>query len=165
MSRIASNRTRAGGRATRGFSLLETMIAVAIVGLIGMGVANLLTENTRQYTDTRARLVISAAAQQTFERVIALAGTSSLYGGSDAFCETVVAGGGPLAGGSVVAGHTSCPDDYWVTTIPIDGSTLTQEVRLTSVSLGAADGLDIVVLVNNPRTNRDLEIRTQVAAP
>ena len=149
-------------RSAQGFTLIETMIAVVMVGLMGTGVANLFRENIRQYSETRTRLLISSAAQQTFERVVSIGGTSSLYGGATDFCDSIIATGGPLAGGTVDGSATTCPTDYIVREIPIYGTHLTKTVTMSAVTIGSGTGIELVIQITNPRTNWTAEIRTLI---
>ena len=134
------------------------MIAVAIVGLIGVGAAKLLSYVARSGAATRARTTMAADAQAVIERLIGIGAMARVYGGQARFCEAVVATGGPMAGGTATG---SCPN-FVVTDIPIPDSNLQRKVTLSTTTIGGAPALNVAVGVTSPSLSATVEVSAQI---
>jgi type II secretory pathway pseudopilin PulG len=133
----------------RGFSLLEAMVSVAMVGVLGAGSLALASHVTAQGAENRLRALATTDGQATLERVVHLASISARHGGAARFCELLKADGGPLAGGTTPAGL--CP--FLSTTgVPVAGAPLQRSVDLTEADLDGAPALRVAATL----TGRDL---------
>lgn len=145
---MSSSSSAPRGPKPAGFSLIETMIAVAIVGFIGSGTSLLLSYNARAAAQARARITVAAEAEAVLLRMITMADLSRIHGGSSTFCQAVVANGGPMAGGTTSG---TCPSSFTSSAAAILGSPLTRDVRIASTTIGEHSGYEITVSVNSPR--------------
>lgn len=131
-----------------GFSLLETMVAVAIVGFIGSGTALLLSHNAKAAAETRMRVTLAAESEAVLLRMISMADLSRVHGGSTTFCQAVVAGSGPMAGGTLTG---TCPSSYSSADAVVENSSLKRTVSIVSTTIGEQQGYEITVSVSSPR--------------
>jgi len=140
-------------RARRGFSLIEVMIAGALLGLIGTGSLTAIQMAAQQAAQTRARTFAALESQTVIDRVMALDQLVSTAGALIAndtemgtvFCSLLTAPDGPLdkLGGTTVG---VCPE-LVVQNMKIPGSTLKRDVKIDAEPLGAVSGYIITVRV------------------
>jgi type II secretory pathway pseudopilin PulG len=129
--------------------LIETMVAMAAVGMVGVAVSTLLTVANRESRETRAANVAATEAQLVMERMIGIAGGAKLHGGVARFCEAIAATGGPLAGGSVSG---ACPNMV-VTGVPIAGvPTYTVDATMAPTTIGTSNGYRLDITIKSPAT-------------
>ncbi|MDP2346052.1 MAG: prepilin-type N-terminal cleavage/methylation domain-containing protein [Deltaproteobacteria bacterium] len=133
---------------SRGFSLIEVMVSLAMVGLLGAGAFTLVSATSAATAAARTRAAATADAIATIDRVLNLAGVASAYGGPLPFCALVQGPGGPMdAAAGTVTG--TCPT-LSVTGIPITSTELRRSVEIETAAIGAATGLRLTVTATGP---------------
>jgi prepilin-type N-terminal cleavage/methylation domain-containing protein len=149
-------------RSVRGFSLIETMIAAAILGVISAAVLFTLKFSIDQTSKTRLRTLAAADAAQTLDRMVVLGNVAP---NDDIFCALLTAAGGPMD--AAVGTRTgSCPtavgDVLSVDNIPIGNTALRRRVDLEGVQLGSKLGLGVTIRVTGVTTASPVFIRSQI---
>ncbi len=131
-------------RSERGSSLVETLVAVVILGVGVLPVIGLMGAGYRYQGQARLDVQMAALAEAKVEEFMAVAGTS--------LPDTVAL----TPGGSVDVPGTNHSD-----TIELGGRTY---LRLWQVQLGPAGVRDITLRVTpqNPSMGRAIEVSTQV---
>jgi prepilin-type N-terminal cleavage/methylation domain-containing protein len=146
------------GETARGFSLLEVMISVALVGLIGAGAFTVVSVTTDLTTAARARAAASSEASATLDRVVNAAAVSSTNGGSAVFCQLVELAGGPMDATAGAASGT-CPLRS-VANIPVAGTTMTKTVTIADATIGAASGYELSVSISGAGLRAPVLVKT-----
>ncbi len=156
--RHAALKTRSGSRALGGFSLIEVMIAAALLGLIGAGVLTSITFAQQEAARTRARTYASSDAQTVIDRMLVLSGVARAAGaaGGDTttvLCNLFKAAGGPMdvsGGGTLTVNSclTTPGPSLTATNIPLTRSSLRRTVSVVPETLGIKPGLRITVRVS-----------------
>jgi prepilin-type N-terminal cleavage/methylation domain-containing protein len=143
-------------QAARGFSLVEVMIAAALLGLIGAGSLSAIQFAQAESGRTRARTVASSDAQTTIDRILNISVAATNAAGLVAtqteadtmLCSLLTASGGPLetTGGGTLS-VSSCPT-LTVTGVPVSNTSLKREVSIVPITLGTSTGLEVKVRVS-----------------
>lgn len=119
-------------RSRRGFTLIEVMIAVVILGIAALSLMKVTSKMIRSVTDDRTRTLASASADARIAEVRAWPTYSTLetkYAGTEA--DTPVAGLTRVTT-IVRTGGTGQPNDYKKVTVTVSGSSqLTSNVVRT----------------------------------
>jgi type II secretory pathway pseudopilin PulG len=162
MSTTSTSMTRA-----RGFSLLETMVAGAILVLVAAGVLSVTSYSITASARTRVRGIAAADAQAQLDRMVIMSGVLGNAGGTDAQrCALFESANGPMDAttGGTAAG--TCPGATGsvrtVSNIPIPKSTLKRKVSIEGRDIGAVPGLVMTVEVSGADLSTPISVTTQV---
>jgi len=119
------------GRARQGFTLIEVMIALVILGIAALSLMKVTSKMIRSVTDDRTRTLAAASADARIAEVRAWPTYTTLeakYAGSEA--DTPVAGLTRVTT-IVRTGGTGQPNDYKRVTVTVSGNQLTSTVTRT----------------------------------
>lgn len=148
----------------RAFSLIETMVAGAILGLISTAVLSTMWFAAAEVARTRVRAVAAADAQAQLDRIVIM--TTVVRGDDAVRCALLQVAGAPMdtTTGGTLSG--TCPlvtgDTLVVTGIPIPSSTLKRSVTLAAANLGNAPGLLMTITVDGDQLPAPITISTHV---
>ena len=151
----------------RGFSLIEVMIAAAILALIGSAVLSTMSFSANAIIKTRMRTFASDDASTQLDRMLIMSGVATNARATDANrCSLFTAAGGPMdstTGGTVTgACPTTVGTSLAVSGIRIAGTTLKRKVTLTSALIGTRSGFLISVEVSGPQLPTPIVISSQI---
>lgn len=128
---MSSDLTRRGF--SRGFSLIETMIAAALLGLVGAAVATVLSFAARESGLSRLRTIAAAQTRETLERVAHSVRLAQHHGIADAdLCALLEGSGGPMDASAPATTLGACPDRT-VSGIPVPGTQLAVQASITVI--------------------------------
>lgn len=146
----------------RAFSLIETMVASAVLSIISASLLASMSFSSSGIAAGRVRAVAAADAQAQLDRMLIMSGVST----SDATrCGLYTAAGGPMdAITGTLAG--ACPTTtggvMTVSNIPIGTTAVTRTVKLTAIDLGIAKGWGIEIVVKGPQLKNPIVVTTQI---
>lgn len=150
-------------RSVGAFSLIETLIAGAMLGLVSAALLSTMSYAAGEAARTRARGIASTDAHAQMERIVGLLQIASNAAATDAeLCALLKAPTGPFdtSGGGAVTG--TCPF-LSATGIPIQGTALRRAVSLTSEDLGAGHpGLHVRIVISGSVLLTPLDFDTHV---
>ena len=157
-----SARGLADATTKRAFSLMEIMVAGAMVTLLGAGALSLMSFLHSQSRLETSRALAVADAQTTIDRVFGIASITSAYASSTALCEALEAAGGPLdtTTGAVATG--TCPN-VTVSGVPVASSTMLKTVAISTVTVDAGSAQQVVVTINGGGLRSSVVLRTLVS--
>jgi prepilin-type N-terminal cleavage/methylation domain-containing protein len=149
-------------KSPRAFSLIEVMVAAAIVGLVAGGVVQTLRFVADANAASRTRALAALEARATLDRVMLLRASARSVGSSDTqTCALLESAGGPMdATGSGTTASGTCPFRK-VEAIPTSSPGLVRSVEIVNEPFGRANALRIKVAVAT-RTGRSLLGSTSV---
>ena len=131
----------------RGFSLVEVMIAAAVLSLIGAGVVQTLQFVARSNNDSRVRATAAVEAKATLDRVAMVrAGARSVGADQQQVCDMLEAAGGPMDATTGGTASGTCPFRT-VENIPTGAPGLRRTVAISNEPFGRSDGLRVTVTV------------------
>jgi prepilin-type N-terminal cleavage/methylation domain-containing protein len=119
----------------RGFSLIETMVAAAILAVVASAVVSVVGFAAREAGNARIRSVAAANARESLDRIFQAVQTATHHFATDAeLCALLRSAGGPMdAGVPAIVTSNACPD-LTVTGIPIAQTPLTRDVAIQAVA-------------------------------
>jgi prepilin-type N-terminal cleavage/methylation domain-containing protein len=132
----------------RGFSLVEVMVAAAVLGLIATAVVQTLGFVARSNNDARVRTTAAVEAKATLDRIALMrAGARSVGADAAQVCALLEAADGPMDAtnrGGTASG--TCPYRK-VANIPTGQPGLRRTVEISEEPFGRATGLRVTVTV------------------
>lgn len=144
----------------RGFTLIEAMLATVVVGFIGAASLTLASVAAREHQRGRLRTVIAADAQAVIERVVAIASTARNYGGTDAFCASIMSDEGPFAHGTASG---ACPY-LSITDVPVYGLNARRSATLVATTYEGLAGIELTLEVSSPGLDQAYTVQTFLRA-
>lgn len=130
-----------------GFSLVEVMVAAAVLSLIGAGVVQTMQFVARSNNDSRVRATAAVEAKATLDRVAMVrAGARSVGADATQVCAMLEAAGGPMDATTGGTASGTCPYRT-VANIPTGVPGLRRTVAISEESFGRSSGLRVTVSV------------------
>lgn len=129
----------------RGFSLIETMIAAALLGVIAAAVVMVLSFASREAGGSRLRTIAATNARETLDRIHFAVQVAGHHGFDDtALCSLLTSPGAPMDDASPATVTGACPSlaSLTVAGIRIPETTLTRTVTV------AVAGTPLMVSIN-----------------
>jgi prepilin-type N-terminal cleavage/methylation domain-containing protein len=131
----------------RGFSLIEVMVAAAVLGLIAAGVVETLRTVARVNADARMRAAAAVEVRATLDRVAMMrAGARSVGASPEQICSLLEAAGAPMDATTGGQASGTCPQRT-VRLIPTSQTGLLRTVSLREELFGRTQGLRVTVTV------------------
>ncbi len=144
----------------RAFSLIETMVSAALVGILGSGALSLASHVFSRGADERQRALATADATATIDRISQLVSVAAPHGGAPRFCELLATTGGPLEGGAAPTG--TCPERS-SSNIPVAGTRLKRAVTILSSNFGGSGAYVVTVTVTGPSLAKPVVLTSMLA--
>jgi prepilin-type N-terminal cleavage/methylation domain-containing protein len=149
-----------------GFSLIETMIAAALLGLIGAAVATVLSFAAREAGQSRLRTIASANARETLDRVAQTVRLAEHHRMTDAgLCALLEYAAGPMDKAAPATQAGACPNRT-IGNIAIPGTLIRRQVQITALAANANEPrryqVDVTISgtgLTNPVTARTIVLR------
>ena len=147
-------------KSERAFSLIETLVAAAMLGLIAAGLMTTMSFAATQNARTRVHALAATEGQAAMDRLVGTLQVASSTSRSDAqLCELLVAGPLSAAGGGTAGG--TCPA-LSLTSASVQGTAIRKTITLTDASIGSRPGLLATITISGPQLLRDLVFKTHV---
>jgi hypothetical protein len=144
-------------RAIRAFSLLETMVAAAMLGIIAAGLMTTMSFAAGQNARTRQNALASTEAQAAMERFIGILSVATTTQRTPAqLCEMLAAG--PMAGGTTTG---TCPG-LTMADAPVQGTAMRKRIDLVEEAVGSRPGLKVTITITGPALLRALVFTTHL---
>lgn len=162
MSKAHNRRSQGGPDGPHAFSLIETMVASAVLSVIGVSLLASMSFSSSEIAATRVRAVAAADAQAQLDRMLIMSGVTT---DDTKRCALYTAAGGPMdATVGTVSG--TCPTTtgsvMTVSNIRIGTTAVTRTVTLTAISFGDAKGWQIGIEVNGPQLTHPITVTSQI---
>ncbi|MDP2339880.1 MAG: hypothetical protein Q8O67_02895 [Deltaproteobacteria bacterium] len=152
---MKSRRSRPGG-----FSLLETMVAAGMLGVIAAGLMTTMSFAAGQNARTRQNALASTEAAAAMERFIGILGVATTTARTPAqLCLLLAAGPMSTAAGGTTTG--TCPA-LTLSNAPVQGTAMRKRIDLVEEAVGARPGLKVKITVTGPALLRPLVFTTHL---
>jgi prepilin-type N-terminal cleavage/methylation domain-containing protein len=134
-------------RRRRGFSLVEVIVASAVLGLIGAGVIQTLGIVARVQGEARVRTAAAVEARATLDRIAMMRAAAQSVGASATqICSLLESAGSPMDATTAARATGSCPLRT-IEQIPTGESGLFRTVAVREEALGRMRALKITVAI------------------
>lgn len=147
----------------RAFSLLEVMMACAMVGLLGAGAMSIVHIAGNQTAASRQRARATSDALSTIDRVFSSLGAFDPASGPTKLCELLESADGPMATTTPATASGTCPHRI-VAGIPI-GNGLQRRVEVAPTTVGAVSGQTVTVIITGDGLDKPVSLSTQLVIP